>query len=187
VKSAVGVGGGVEDGRAAVGGRVGGSMGGGFTAAGASHAVGVGVAVAALEAIRAHAEAAYPEECCGALVGWSGGVGGRGRGRVVVRAIPTGNGAVRGRGRRYLIPGEVVRAVEAEARAGGLAVVGFYHSHPDGGAEPSRSDLELAWPWYSYLIAGVSGGRAGAIRGWRLRDDRATFEPETLWLAGEEA
>jgi proteasome lid subunit RPN8/RPN11 len=81
---------------------------------------------------------------------------------------------------RYVIsPGQFLRA-EKEARAAGLDVLGFYHSHPDHPAQPSAFDLEHAWPWYSYLIASVEKGRVADVRSWRLREDRAAFESEPV-------
>ena len=66
------------------------------------------------------------------------------------------------------------------ARERALEVVGFYHSHPRGSAEPSPVDRETAWPWYVYLIVDPV---AGVARAWRLADDRSTFAP----VAVEEA
>ena len=61
-----------------------------------------------------------------------------------------------------------------------LAVVGFYHSHPDHPARPSDYDHRHAWPWYSYLILEVRAGVDGELRAWRLTEDRARFEEEPL-------
>ena len=59
-----------------------------------------------------------------------------------------------------------------------LDVVGFYHSHPDDAAVPSRYDLDHAWPFYSYLIVSVEAGRIADARSWRLADDRSQFDSE---------
>ncbi|HEU0077690.1 MAG TPA: Mov34/MPN/PAD-1 family protein, partial [Longimicrobiaceae bacterium] len=72
------------------------------------------------------------------------------------------------------------------AERDGLALVGFYHSHPDGRPEPSRLDREQAWPWYSYLIVAAGSGGAGEARSWRLRDDRSGFRAEEVHSTGEE-
>ena len=59
---------------------------------------------------------------------------------------------------RFLIdPLEQLR-VEKDARARGLDVLGYYHSHPDHPARPSNYDREHAWPWYSYVIVSVQRG-----------------------------
>ena len=69
---------------------------------------------------------------------------------------------------------------EKRAREQGMDVLGFYHSHPNAEARPSRFDLDHAWPFYSYLIVSVSQGRAGAMTCWRLTDDRSRFIPEEI-------
>lgn len=136
-----------------------------------------------LAAVRAHAEAAYPGECCGAMVGLP--ARDPAAVREVVRIVPVPNAAV-GSGAEFLIPAEAVRALDRDATRDGLAVIGFYHSHPDGRAHPSHRDTEAAWPWYSYLIVAVSAGAAGEARSWRLADDRSVFLPQTL-LSPQEA
>lgn len=137
-----------------------------------------------LAAVRAHAEAAHPEECCGALLGPPPRAADAPR--QVVRVVPVANAAAGARGTRFLIPAGAVRALEGEAAPEGLVVVGFYHSHPDGRPHPSRADLEAAWPWYSYLIVAVSAGGAGEVRSWRLADDRTAFLPQTVLSTEEE-
>lgn len=148
------------------------------TVAGALH-----LAAAALAEVRAHAVAAYPEECCGALLGRD--VGACGIGRVVTQAVPAENRWAGPREARFLIPAGDVRALEAQAARRGLSLVGFYHSHPDGRTEPSKHDRAHAWPWYSYLIVAVSAGGAGQARSWRLADDRHAFLSEDLFAEEE--
>lgn len=138
---------------------------------------GVRLASGVGEGIGAHAEAAYPEECCGGVLGRAGRAGGV----EVCRAIPVENGWPGERGGRYRIGADTVRALEAIATREGVELIGFYHSHPDAAAVPSALDLELAWPWYTYLIVPVGLGRAGEVRGWRLREDRGDFDELPLW------
>jgi len=83
---------------------------------------------------------------------------------------------------RFLIdPREQVR-VEKDARARGLDVLGYYHSHPDHPARPSNYDREHAWPWYSYIIVSVEQGEARDMTSWVLSEDRVRFDPEPLKL-----
>lgn len=85
-----------------------------------------------------------------------------------------------GRRGRYRIDPETVLAAHKEARALGLDVVGYYHSHPDAPARPSEADREDAWPGVSYLIiSSPASGEPGA-RSWRLREDRTGFEEEEI-------
>lgn len=128
-----------------------------------------------IEAIRDHGRRSYPEECCGVLIGRDGGDD-----RVIVRVEPADNVKDAERERRYLIHPDDVRRLDEGARAEGLDIVGFYHSHPDHPAEPSAFDREHAWPWYSYVIVPVAAAGPGAPRSWRLREDRAGFDEETI-------
>ena len=90
--------------------------------------------------LRRLAAAAYPSEGCGVLVGSAGDDG-----AVSVRSVSAArNLSERGRDRYELDPLAIVRA-ERAAREAGLDVVGFWHSHPDHPAEPSRLDTERAW------------------------------------------
>ena len=110
------------------------------------------IASAALAAVHEAARAGYPEECCGFLYGR---VDPRGE-REVVRAVAADNGSADNRARRYAIGPDAVRRAERDAASDGLEIVGFYHSHPDHPAEPSRTDLEQAWPWFTSLIGPVA-------------------------------
>jgi proteasome lid subunit RPN8/RPN11 len=147
--------------------------------------VSVSLAGSQLAAIRDHARAAYPHECCGTLLGVPDPrhPSSDKRVREVVRA---GNERGDSPANRYLISSVEVRRLEEEARRRGLAILGFYHSHPDHPARPSDYDREHAWPWYSYLILEVRGGKDGALRAWRLTDDRRRFEEEPLLETTEE-
>lgn len=150
-----------------------------------------------VDAIRRHAERDYPNECCGVLLGTADSAA-----KEVKRVEPLRNlRGVAGAGRdllpldepgresernRFLIgPSDVMR-VEKEARASGLDIVGYYHSHPDHPAKPSVYDRDHAFPWYSYVIISVGAGRAGAYSSWTLREDRSEFQPEAIETLGAE-
>lgn len=125
-----------------------------------------------------HAEAAYPEECCGVLIGRSSRAE-RPVGAVEL-VLPARNDHPDNRRTRYLIPPELLLAAHKQARAAGLDVLGYYHSHPDRPAVPSETDRQNAWPGVSYVILAVEQGRVAAIRSWRLVDARGAFEEEAL-------
>jgi len=135
-----------------------------------------------LDHLRRAGARAYPEEGCGVLLGQEDpGAGPEGRAlRTVTEVRPVENARAGDRERRYLIPPGTFLQVEEEAREKGLEVLGFYHSHPDHPAEPSRTDKELAWPWYSYVIVPVRRGIPGTPRSWRLLDDRSRFRSEEI-------
>src|SRR5437016_2799619 len=124
--------------------------------------------------IRAHAEKDYPMECCGVLLGTVGKTvvavhhpADRATCdmevreedlKVVTELRPLQNVHEEGHERRFRIAPDAFFHVERDARAAGLKVLGFYHSHPDHPAEPSEYDREWAWPWYSYIIVSVRNG-----------------------------
>lgn len=106
---------------------------------------------------------AYPLEACGLLVGTFEIDGAR-----VVRAESTRNVAGERAHERFEIdPGDFI-AVDERARAEGLEIVGVWHSHPDRAAVPSREDLEVAEPRWSYLIVATTRAGTGDHRAWRL-------------------
>lgn len=129
-----------------------------------------------VDEIRAQGAESYPEECCGALVGQANGDGRK----TVLMTRPFENRHPDARERRYFVGPDAYRDAEAWARNHGLDVVGIYHSHPDHPAQPSDFDREQAWPWYSYVILSVEGGKPRNITSWVLADERDRFDPEEL-------
>lgn len=129
--------------------------------------------------IRRQGEAAYPAECCGALIGRTDGGE-----KEVVRLAPAVNRRTDDP-HRYLIAPDDLRRLEAEVRAAGLEIVGYYHSHPDHPAVPSAYDASHAWPWYSYVIVQVVAGRGADLASWVLADDRPQMESESLDVFSE--
>ncbi|MFQ5779073.1 MAG: Mov34/MPN/PAD-1 family protein, partial [Terriglobia bacterium] len=113
------------------------------------------ISEALLEEICQHGRRAYPNECCGALLGAPGEDDTK-----EVRALLSLDNRRAGEAARtrFLVTAEDYRAAEKAARAQGLEIVGFYHSHPDHPARPSEFDREHAWPWYSYIIVRVAEG-----------------------------
>ena len=128
-----------------------------------------------LQTLGRHASMSYPEECCGVLIGRSSDDT-----TVVERVLSVGNERQDSRHNRFLISPETVLAAHKEARALGLDVVGYYHSHPDHPARPSEFDREHAWPGVSYLIVSVEKGSVADARSWRLADDRGKFDEEKI-------
>jgi proteasome lid subunit RPN8/RPN11 len=127
------------------------------------------------EAIARHGEEGYPGEACGLLLG-----------RVeeglvtVVEAVRGRNVCEKGReGDRYVVEPRDVLSAMKEAEKAGMEVVGVYHSHPDHPAAASRTDAELAWEGWAYVIVSVVRGKAGEIAAWALRGGGA-MEPVGL-------
>ena len=86
----------------------------------------------------AAAHAALPQEACGLLLGHRAG-----RVAVVAGLVPAPNVAT-DPCRHFEIDPLVLLAAHKAARAGGLPVLGCYHSHPTGFARPSATDAALA-------------------------------------------
>jgi proteasome lid subunit RPN8/RPN11 len=148
--------------------------------------------------IESHGERGYPDEICGFLIG---SVSGNDKTVTALREIENawddsgtpefaGTGgadfSTESRRRRFAIPSDEYLRADKEARAEGLAILGFYHSHPDHPAFPSKYDLALAqeiFPGYSYIIVAIHGAKAVDITSWVLRDDFSQFDSEELSAA----
>ena len=131
------------------------------------------------ELVRVHGEEAYPQECCGVLVGEFGD----GVERTVHGVVRCGNARIDSPEQRYSIdPAELIR-VQREARMGGRNIVGFYHSHPDWPARWSSIDLDEAhWTGCSYVITSIEKGKAAGTSSFLLRggDEAKHFEEEAI-------
>ena len=122
------------------------------------------------------AEAAYPEECCGLLIG-EGGAGSWRLGRVVASA----NVAEGDRRRRFEIDPRLLIALHRELRGGAQRVIGVYHSHPDQPPRPSAADLDQAWePGLVWVIISVRDGRAGESTAHVLAEGGGRFDEVVL-------
>jgi proteasome lid subunit RPN8/RPN11 len=132
------------------------------------------IARAQLEAIRAHGREAYPEECVGALLGR------KGEPASVLHVERMENIRTEERARRYEIsPKDYIRVEELAAEKT-LALLGFYHSHPDHPAAPSAYDRERAFPFFHYLVCSVAGGEPGEITAWTLTEETGEFDREPI-------
>ena len=129
-----------------------------------------------LTEIREHGVRDYPYECCGLLLGRFGE-----NGKLVHETYPISNAREESAKRnRFLITPEELMKGERYARSRDLEVVGFYHSHPDSPAVPSRYDLDHAWPTYSYIIVSTSEGQSGDLFSWEQETDRSRFNEERI-------
>ncbi|MFN2577839.1 MAG: Mov34/MPN/PAD-1 family protein [Pyrinomonadaceae bacterium] len=134
-----------------------------------------------LAKIRRHGERDYPFECCGLMLGRFND----GRKQVVEIYSISNAREEEAKRNRFLIRPEELMCGEKHARAQGLDVVGFYHSHPDDRAVPSQYDLEHAWPTYSYIVVAVEKSQAADLRSWEMETDRSRFNEEQIVLVSE--
>jgi proteasome lid subunit RPN8/RPN11 len=134
--------------------------------------------------IKQAGEAAYPNECCGILLGTMRGTGVK----AVDRLVPVRNAfGAEEQYHRFQIEADDLFKAEQEARKLHKEVVGFYHSHPDHAASPSDFDRDRAFPFYSYIIVAVGKGQANDMTSWELAADRSRFEPEEIERASADS
>jgi len=121
-------------------------------------------------------EKAYPNECCGAMIGHD-----EADMRVVEKLLPLTNSFEAGEQyHRFRLDPLELAQVEKQAGAEGKLVLGFYHSHPDHPARPSETDRQHAWPFYSYVIVAIAGGKAAELTSWQLDEQTEQFVSESV-------
>ena len=118
-----------------------------------------------LDAIRAHARAELPNECCGLLIGSA---------LTIDHVFPARN--LEASPTSYRIdPVDHFSAIKS-ARAAGRSVIGAYHSHPTTPPAPSPRDrAEASFPDFVYLIVSLAEtDNVDSIRAYRLAEGCAT-------------
>jgi proteasome lid subunit RPN8/RPN11 len=123
----------------------------------------------------AHAEATYPNECCGAMLGSLDG-----EQKTVHVALRLDNAAAGSQAAYYeLRPEDLLRA-DREARNRKMDLIGIYHSHPDCDAYFSQTDLKNSCPWYSFVVLSVQKGRFDHANSWLPNAEQTAAEKEEL-------
>jgi proteasome lid subunit RPN8/RPN11 len=113
------------------------------------------------QAIIAHAQRDAPRECCGIIAGRAG---------VPVHLYQTRNIA-EGNALYEIDPAELIELEFHTMPAAGTELVAIYHSHPVSPAEPSATDIALAfWPDAIYVICSLAIPEEPVVRGFRIRD-----------------
>lgn len=143
---------------------------------------------AQLGEIEEHARRALPAEACGLIVGRIAGDG-----DAVVTALHPSENLAEGCGSFEVDPGLHI-AIRRGLRGGDEEIIGVYHSHPEGPAEPSAHDARAAvyggWVW---LITALQAPEGVAVtRAFRhLPGDAsgpapARFAPVKIRLRGDD-
>jgi proteasome lid subunit RPN8/RPN11 len=142
------------------------------------------LADAELAAIRKHAEAEYPAECCGVVLVQPGAAERRLHScRNIQNALHARDPERFPRDARtayYMAHEDLIEISRLESR--GWAVHVIYHSHIDVGAYFSETDRrnalvdgQPAYPGAIYVVVGVNGGRAGEARAFCWASTRGEF------------
>lgn len=113
----------------------------------------------ALGRMKTHLLGTYPKEGCGLLAGTEKGS--------IEEVFYTENitDETKSTG-HYEIDPLALFDLEQRAEEKGYKVLGFYHSHPDCSAKMSSEDNEYMVPHMLYVIASVTDGQCGEIRGY---------------------
>ncbi len=123
------------------------------------------------ESVVSHARESLPRECCGILMA-----------RVddpstVTMAIRAENAESDSPEQEYVLGHKAhLAAVDMES-SGAVRIIGYYHSHPQGGNRPSARDKVRAIAGTTYLVLGL-GCDAVEYAAWRFEGD--AFAPEPL-------
>ncbi len=122
-----------------------------------------------------HARRAYPNECCGAMLG-SADDGGK----LVREALPLVNAFQGAQNARYELRPEDLLAADRAARARNMELIGIYHSHPDCDAYFSETDLKNSCPWYSFVVLSIRNGEFHHANSWLPNFEQTEAAKEEL-------
>ena len=136
------------------------------------------IARSLVERMLAHARGGYPFEACGVFLGKPR----HGAPLVVEDVVPVVNRETEKPRVRYAIAPEDLIRVDREARARGLEIIGYFHTHPDHPARPSETDRQRAADTLSdgvlHVVVGVEKGEHALATAWVFRDLAQAFEEE---------
>ena len=112
------------------------------------------------------AKKAYPNECCGILVGKKSE-----KGEIEVTEIREVENQFQGqKSVHFKIDPLYLYHVEQELDPRGLEIVGVYHSHPDCPAILSKEDEKYMIPGLEYVIMSVQNGEVVDVKSYRKSD-----------------
>ena len=126
-------------------------------------------------AMVAHARAAYPNECCGAMLGTTDG-----ETKLVRESIALENAFEGAQAARYELRPEDLLAADKAARERNMDLIGIYHSHPDCDAYFSKTDLQNSCPWYSFVVLSIQKGEFHHANSWLPNMEQTEAAKEEL-------
>ncbi len=122
-----------------------------------------------------HAKTAYPNECCGAMIGTIDGDE-----KLVKVSVPLENAFQGAQAARYELRPEDLLQADREARRQGMDLIGIFHSHPDCDAYFSETDLKNSCPWYSFVVLSIQGGQFHHANSFLPNADQTAADKESL-------
>jgi proteasome lid subunit RPN8/RPN11 len=81
---------------------------------------------------------------------------------------------------RFTVRPQDYLAMENEADARGMRLLGFWHSHPDHPARPSETDRRYAWEGLLTLVIAVEKSVPGALTAWEVPGPELPFRERPL-------
>ena len=126
-------------------------------------------------AMVAHARRAYPNECCGAMLG-----GSEDGAKTVREAMVLENAFAGAQAARYELRPEDLLAADRAARERKMDLIGIYHSHPDCDAYFSTTDLRNSCPWYSFVVLSIQQGEFHHANSWLPNVEQTAAAKEEL-------
>lgn len=105
-----------------------------------------------LSKMKKHAIEVFPNECVGAMIGYFDT---QKRIKVAQKIIRVENSESKNKKRRFSITNDDYKELEDYCEQTNMTLLGFYHSHPNHPAIPSETDLNYAWPNFSYIIVSI--------------------------------
>jgi proteasome lid subunit RPN8/RPN11 len=126
-----------------------------------------------------HAREAYPNECCGAMLGVVTGET-EGDGKAVSVSMRLENAFEGAQAARYELRPEDLLAADKAARERNMDLIGIYHSHPDCDAYFSKTDLQNSCPWYSFVVLSIQKGEFHHANSWLPNFDQTAAAKEEL-------
>jgi len=144
-----------------------------------------------LDAITNQANQFYPEEVCGFLIGTDC----ENANLQVSRVVASDNVTALDRTKHFEINPELRLRLMVELRE--LSdntllqtkhrIIGHYHSHPNGNATPSKTDLEMAWePELIWLICGLKKDDVREFKAYKLSVHAQNFIEVEIDLGSSE-
>ena len=135
----------------------------------------VSISKKAYAAVMLQLKNAYPYEACGVLLS--------NKKSGVIEGIGSidNTAAIEKRASHYVIDPLTLYRIETEAEKNDMAVAGFYHSHPDKAAIPSKEDMQYMIPGMLYMIVSTLRYGVEEIKGYIKDDPDGKASGVSIW------